>query len=90
MGIATLPFNGHATTLQTWCGLSARDGRYQTKDLIEQIQTDDSFTEVKNRIISCDALCIDETSMVSRKLFQTVEEVQFLHPKIRWPRKYVV
>ena len=38
-GIATLPFNGHATTLHTWCGLSARDGRFQTKDLIEQTQT---------------------------------------------------
>ena len=70
VGIATLPFNGHATTLHTWCGLSAHDGRFvvcwsltslchsnghiethdgrfQTKDLIEQIQTDDSFTEVK-------------------------------------------
>ena len=29
-------------------------------------------------IISCDVLCIDEISMVSRKLFETVEEVSAL------------
>ena len=73
-GIAYLQYQGMGpNTLHRFAGLE--DGRHTNETLLHLIQTDERFSEAKTRILSTDVLIIDEISMVSQKIFESVEFV---------------
>ena len=66
-------------TLHKFAGLE--DGRHDNEKLLQLIDSDERFQETKSRILSTDCLVIDEISMASRKIFESVE---FLCRKLKW------
>ena len=60
-------------TLHKWCGIGA--GGIPAPELSQLICNDERYKDARKRIIDCDVLVIDEVSMISKKLFDTVEYV---------------
>ncbi|XP_062584328.1 uncharacterized protein LOC134246079 [Saccostrea cucullata] len=70
-GIAALNIGG--TTIHRWSGIG--DGRDSSETLCKKILLDESYFDQKRAISNTDALIIDEISMLSLKLFDTLEHV---------------
>ena len=60
-------------TLHKWCGVGI--GGIPTPELAKFICDDERHRDARKRIIDCHVLIIDEVSMVSKKIFGTVEYV---------------
>ena len=58
-------------TLHKWCGIGA--GGIPVSELVDLIRDDERYSDARKRISDCDVLFIDEVSMVSKKLFDSVE-----------------
>ena len=71
-GIAATRYE-NGQTLHKWCGIGA--GGIPASDLVKLICDDERYQDAKKRILSCDVLIIDEVSMISKKLFDTVEHI---------------
>ena len=69
-GIAATQYRS-AQTLHKWCGLG--DGGIQTKSLVHLVCNDERYSETRQRIMRCDILIVDECSMISKKVFETVD-----------------
>ena len=61
----------NGTTVHHHFGLF--DGRYPLEHLQKMICDDDCYCTVKTTILSTDSIVIDEVSLLSRKIFETVE-----------------
>lgn len=71
-GIACLQYQGlHPMTLHKFAGLE--DGRHNNESLLHLVKSDEHFCDTKSRIMTTDVLIIDEISMVSKKIFESVE-----------------
>ena len=71
-GIACLQYKLlNPMTLHKFAGLE--DGRHQNDTLLNLLKTDERYSDTKSRIMNTDVLVVDEISMVSRKIFETVE-----------------
>ena len=71
-GIACLQYEGlKPMTLHKLAGLE--DGRHPDSKLLHLLQTDERFLESKKRLMETDVLIIDEVSMVSKKILESVE-----------------
>ena len=71
-GIACLQYEGlKPMTLHKFAGLE--DGRHPDAKLLHLLKTDERFVEVKKRIMETDVLIIDEVSMLSKKILESVE-----------------
>lgn len=69
-GIAATQFT-NGTTIHRWCGLG--DGSTSVHELCLLVDKDEKYLQVRKRIQQCHVLIIDECSMLSQKLFETVE-----------------
>lgn len=71
-GIACLQYKGmKPMTLHKFAGLE--DGRHGNEHLLHLISSDERFFETKRRIMETEVLIIDEVSMVSKKILESVE-----------------
>lgn len=70
-GIAALNVGG--TTLHSWSGIG--DGRFSPEKLYKKLLYDESYYEKRQAIINTDVLIVDEISMLSMKIFDTLEYV---------------
>ena len=52
-----------------------KDGRYRNDELVQLVESDDRFDEVRNRVIRCEVVMIDEVSMLSKKIYEQLELV---------------
>ena len=59
-------------TVHKWSGI--RDGRYQGSTVRRLLETDDNYQDAKMRITNTDILVVDEVSMISKKLFDILED----------------
>jgi chromosomal replication initiation ATPase DnaA len=57
--------------LHNWCGIG--DGGINKEELINLIRNDKRFQKIKEQILLCDVLIIDECSILSKKMFETTE-----------------
>ena len=71
-GMARLQFVS-GSTLHLWSGYG--DGTLSTDLLIERILVNPSYEHVKENIIQCDTIIIDEIGLVSAKMFSAVEKI---------------
>ena len=75
--IATCAYQGlkpvKAVTLHKWSGIL--DGRYTNEELLHLMNTDERYTDIKQRIFNTQCLIIDEMSMISAK---TLNQVEFI------------
>ena len=69
-GIAATQYT-NGQTIHSWCGLG--DGSLSGRDLSNLIPTKEKYMKPRLRIEECDVLIIDECSMLSKKMFDTVE-----------------
>ena len=60
-------------TLHKWCGIGV--GGIPTPELVQLICDDERYQDARKRIIDCQVLFVDEVSMISKMLFDTVEYV---------------
>lgn len=81
-GIAATNY-ANGQTLHKWCGVGS--GGIPAQELAKLIQSDERYEDARKRILSCDVLIIDEISMVSKKLFDTVE---YLCRSVRQNERY--
>ena len=76
-GIATYAYQGlkpvKAVTLHKWSGIL--DGRYTKEELLHLMNTDERYTDIKQRILNTQCLIINEMSMISAK---TLKQVEFI------------
>lgn len=82
-GIAATQYE-KGQTLHSWCGVG--DGGIPKSELSKLIVSDERYQSARERIESCDVLIIDECSMVSQKIFETVE---FLCRSVRGGNKCI-
>lgn len=82
-GIAATQYE-KGQTLHSWCGVG--DGGIPKSELSKLIVSDERYQSARERIESCDVLIIDECSMVSQKMFETVE---FLCRSVRGGNKCI-
>lgn len=61
-----------AMTIHKWSGIG--DGRFPSCALNRLLETDDHYLEAKRRILHTEILVIDEISMLSKKIFELLEE----------------
>ena len=59
-------------TVHKWSGI--RDGRYPGSAVRRLLQTDDNYQDARSRIVNTDILVVDEVSMISKRLFEILEE----------------
>ena len=71
-GIAATRYD-NGQTLHKWCGIGA--GGIPSSELVTLICDDERYRDARKRIVNCDVLLIDEVSMVSKKIFDTVEYI---------------
>lgn len=75
-GMAAMQYHNaglQATTIHFWAGIL--DGRYQNADIINKIQENEAYVQIKNRILQTDILLIDEISMLSKVLFKQIDVI---------------
>ncbi|CAG2187273.1 PIF1 [Mytilus edulis] len=60
-----------AQTLHKWSGVE--DGRHLNEEIIHFVKTDERFTVAKHNIETVETLIIDESSMISAKIFNQVQ-----------------
>ena len=70
-GIASLSVGGN--TIHRWAGIA--DGRDSDERLLEKLKCNEHYHTQKHNILKCDRLIIDEISMLSLKIFETLEYV---------------
>lgn len=70
-GMASLQLGPQSTTLLQWAEIM--DGIFSLDKLAELFNNDDKFAEAKKRIYQIQCLIIDETGMLSAKVFNMVE-----------------
>ena len=61
----------NATTIHSWSGYG--DGHKDVNQLIQQILTNPSYANIKQRILGCDCLIIDEIGLLSAKAFNSIK-----------------
>lgn len=71
--MASLQLGPQSTTLLQWAEIM--DGIFSLDKLAELFNNDDKFAEAKKRIYQIQCLIIDETGMLSAKVFNMVEFV---------------
>ena len=59
-------------TVHKWSGI--RDGRYPGSVVRRLLLTDDNYLDARSRILGTDILIVDEISMLSKRLFEILEE----------------
>ena len=69
-GIARLQFTS-GQTIYHWCGYGTHHVNLNT--LVERIKTQGAYQRVKENILSCKCLVIDEIGLISLKTFEAVE-----------------
>ena len=69
--MARLQFS-NAKTLHAWSGYG--DGSVDVDTLIQRIAINPAYQSVRQNILSCDTLIIDEIGMISEKMFTSVEK----------------
>lgn len=62
-----------AMTIHRWSGFG--DGRFSLSEIREVIEHNKQYHDVKTRILETDILIIDECSMMSRRLFECINEI---------------
>ncbi|XP_045167554.2 uncharacterized protein LOC123530842 [Mercenaria mercenaria] len=62
-----------ASTIHRWSGIS--DGRHDVSEIRKVIENNVQFVEVRKRITQTDVLVTDECSMLSKRLFEYLDEV---------------
>lgn len=76
-GVACCVYDNHpsmkVTTLHKWAGLE--DGRHSAEEIVNILTQTPYHAETRQRIKSTDVLIIDEASMMSKKIFETLIEV---------------
>ncbi|KAH3812563.1 hypothetical protein DPMN_140998 [Dreissena polymorpha] len=84
-GIASTAFSADlkATTIHRWSG--QHDGRYEAKHTAEIIMTSPKQENTLAEIRKNDVLIIDEVSMLSRKMFDQLEQICSI---VRGSKKY--
>ncbi|CAG2187266.1 unnamed protein product [Mytilus edulis] len=71
-GIAATHYGDlRAQTLHKWSGVE--DGRHLNEEIIHFVKTDERFTVAKHNIETVETLIIDESSMISAKIFNQVQ-----------------
>lgn len=63
----------NGTTVHHLFGLL--DGRYTSEQTIDRVSNDDSLHNIKETVLTTDTVIIDEISMLSRKIFEDVEQL---------------
>ena len=63
----------NATTIQRWSGIG--DGRHDAKVIRKVIESNVQYADVRQRVLNTDVLIIDECSMLSKKIFECLNEV---------------
>lgn len=72
-GLASLQFRDlGGSTIHRWAGIN---GRFTKEQLSNYIDTNEAYIQAKQRIHDADVLIIDEISMLSRKVFETLEHI---------------
>lgn len=71
-GISATQFKNDQT-LHRWCGTG--DGGIEARELVRLICKDERYTQTRQRIKSCDIFIVDECSMTSKRIFETVDLV---------------
>ncbi|XP_052762246.1 uncharacterized protein LOC128204884 [Mya arenaria] len=71
-GIAATQYT-NGQTIHSWCGLG--DGSISGKELSNLIPKEEKYLKARMRIEKCDVLVIDECSMLSQKMFDTIESI---------------
>lgn len=69
-GISATQYEG-GQTLHRWSGFG--DGSISRGELLKLISVDERYAGVRQRLLICNILFIDECSMISEKMFETVE-----------------
>ena len=69
-GMARLQFV-NAMTIHHWSGYG--DGHKDINHLVEQILTNPAYEDIKQRILKCEVLIIDEIGLLSCKAFDDIE-----------------
>ncbi|XP_067656502.1 uncharacterized protein [Haliotis asinina] len=73
-GIASLQYGEvGGQTIHHWCGYM--DGRYSATELEDLLLQSDVFHDAKDNILTTEVLIIDEVGMMSRKMFEVIENV---------------